>query len=274
MCSALGVSRSGFHAWCKRPASPRRRGDAQLAVQVTAVHRRSRGRYGSPRIHAELRAQGVRVGRKRVERLMRANGLAARPKRRFRRTTDSRHARPIAPNIVDRNFEVAAPNRLWATDVTAVWTLEGWVYLAVMLDLFSRRVVGWALSSTNDTALALEALRAALRLRHPPPGLIHHSDRGSPYASEAYRAELASHGIVASMSRKGDCWDNAVAESFFSTLRAELVDHESYANPALARRSIGDYIDSFYNYERRHSALDYLNPTEYELLCTNRDDVA
>jgi transposase InsO family protein len=175
---------------------------------------------------------------------------------------------------VDRQFEVAAPNRLWATDVTAIWTLEGWTYLAVMLDLFSRRVVGWAMSPNNDTTLALEVLRAALHRRRPPPGLVHHSDRGSPYASDAYRAELAGHGIVPSMSRKGDCWDNAVAESFFSTLRAELIDHETYVTARAAARAVGHYIDAFYNLERRHSHLGYLNPIEYELRCRSAGHVA
>lgn len=265
LCSVLGVSRSGFHAWRKRPTAPRVRSDAQLAAQVAAVHKRSRKTYGSPRVHAELRAKGVRVGKKRVERLMRENGLEARRKRRFRKTTDSKHPHPIAPNVVARNFKTAAPNRVWATDVTAIWTLEGWLYLAVMLDLYSRRVIAWAASANNDTALALDALRTGLRARRPKKGLVHHSDRGSPYASAEYRATLERHGIVASMSRKGDCWDNAVAESFFGTLRAELVDHEQYVTHDAARRSIGEYIDGFYNVERRHSFLDYVNPIEFEL---------
>lgn len=196
---------------------------------------------------------------------MRENSLEARRKRRFRKTTDSKHPHPIAPNVVARNFKTAAPNRVWATDVTAIWTLEGWLYLAVMLDLYSRRVIAWAASANNDTALALDALRTGLRARRPKKGLVHHSDRGSPYASAEYRATLERHGIVASMSRKGDCWDNAVAESFFGTLRAELVDHEQYVTHDAARRSIDEYIDGFYNVERRHSFLDYVNPIEFEL---------
>lgn len=274
LCRVLDVSRSGFHAWCRRPPAPRRRSDAQLAAQVIAVHTRSRKTYGSPRVHAELQANGVRVGKKRVERLMRENGLEARRKRRFRKTTDSKHSHPIAPNVAARKFEVAAPNRVWAADVTAIWTLEGWLYLAVMLDLFSRRVVAWAVSANNDTLLALDALRAGLRARRPAAGLVHHSDRGSPYASADYRAALARHGLVASMSRKGDCWDNAVAESFFGTLKAELVDHERYPTHAAARRSIGDYIETFYNIERRHSFLDYLNPIEFELRSVSVQQVA
>jgi len=265
LCRVLGVSRSGFHAWRKRPTARRVRSDAQLAAQVAAVHERSRKTYGSPRVHAELRAKGVRVGKKRVERLMRENGLEARRKRRFRKTTDSKHPHPIAPNVVARKFDVTAPNRVWATDVTAIWTLEGWLYLAAILDLYSRRVVAWAVSANNDTVLALDALRAGLRARRPAAGLVHHSDRGSPYASADYRGALEQHGLVASMSRKGDCWDNAVAESFFGTLKAELVDHELYRTHDAARCAIADYIENFYNVERRHSFLDYLNPIEFEL---------
>lgn len=265
LCWVLGVSRSGYHAWRKRPQAARVRADAHLAVQVAAVHKRSRKAYGSPRVHAELQAKGTRVGKKRVARLMRENGIEARRKRRFRKTTDSNHSQPIAPNVLARQFDVGAPNRVWVTDVTAIWTLEGWLFLAAMIDLYSRRVVAWAISENNDTLLALDALRKGLRLRHPAAGLVHHSDRGSPYASADYRAELARHGLVASMSRKGDCWDNAVAESFFATLRAELVDHEHYATHVLATASIGDYIDNFYNVERRHSHLGYINPLEFEL---------
>lgn len=265
LCELLGVSRSGFHAWKHRPRSARQCCDAQLATQVAAVHKRSRGTYGSPRVHAELKARGVRVGKKRIARLMQENGIKARSKRRFRKTTDSKHTSPIAPNILAREFEAAAPNRVWVTDVTAIWTLEGWLFLAVILDLYSRRVVGWSVSISNDTMLALAALRAAIAARRPPAGLVHHSDRGSPYASEDYRTALSRHGLVASMSRKGDCWDNAVAESFFGTLKTELVDHELYATQEAATRSIEEYIDNFYNIERRHSFLDYLNPIEFEL---------
>ena len=274
LCEVLGVSRSGFYAWCRRPQSSRERADAQLAVQVAAAHTRSRGTYGSPRVHAELRAKGVRVGRKRVERLMRENSIKARRKRRFRKTTDSAHSNPIAPNVIARQFTADEPNRVWVTDVTAIWTLQGWLFLAAILDLFSRRVVGWAASPSNDTELALEALHRALRTRRPAPGLIHHSDRGSPYASADYRATLAEHEVVASMSRKGDCWDNAVAESFFGTLKAELVDHAHYVTHDDALRSIGEYIDNFYNVERRHSSLDYLNPIEFELRSRSVEQVA
>ena len=265
LCRVLGVSTSGFYAWAKRPKPERVKADARLALDVAAAHKRSRGRYGSPRIHAELRARGVRVGRKRVARLMRENGLYARRRRRFRKTTDSLHAQPIAPNVLERDFAASAPNEVWVTDVTYVWTAEGWLYLAAIIDLFARRVVGWAASDTNDTKLALAALAMATARRRPARGLVHHSDRGSPYASEEYRRALTRLGIIASMSRKGDCWDNAVAESFFATIKAELVDEEAYSTRADALTSIGDYIDSFYNVERRHSHLNYVSPIEFEL---------
>ena len=208
MCRLLAVSTSGFYAWLKRPQSTRVKDDARLALDVAAAHKRSRGRYGSPRVHAELKARGVRVGRKRVERLMRSQGLRARPRRRFRNTTNSRHALPIAPNVLARNFETSAPNEVWVTDVTYVPTREGWLYLAIIVDLFARRVVGWAASETNDTKLALDALGVAAKHRKPRRGLVHHSDRGSPYASAEYRRALSRLGIIASMSRKGDCWDS------------------------------------------------------------------
>jgi putative transposase len=266
LCHVLGVSRSGFYARNTRPPSARSRKDAQLAVEIAAAHTKSQKRYGSPRVHRALRKKGLRVGKKRVERLMRQEGLVGRRKRPFRRTTDSNHASPIAPNVVARDFEPKEPNRIWAGDVTYISTAEGWAYLAVLLDLYSRRVVGWAMSATNDTALALDALERAIRCRHLlPPGLVHHTDRGSPYASDDYRAALTSRSMIASMSRKGDCWDNAVSESFFATLRAELVDDERYTTRAAAETSIGDYIENFYNVERMHSHLDYVSPIEFEL---------
>jgi len=265
LCPVLGVSRSGYYAWTKRPRSERAERDDELAVEIAASHKRSRRTYGSPRVHQDLRARGVRVGKKRVERLMREGGIVARRKRRFRRTTDSNYPHPIAPNVLERRFDVALPNAAWVTDVTYVWTLEGWLYLAVILDLCSRRVVGFAGSASNDRQLALDALGAALAARAPGAGLLHHSDRGSPYASAEYRATLADHGIVASMSRRGDCWDNAVAESFFATLKGEWLDHDLYATRADAIAAIDDFINGFYNPQRRHSALGYLSPIEFEL---------
>jgi transposase InsO family protein len=265
LCDLLGVTRSGYYASRKRVAPARCKGDAQLAVEIRLAHQRSRGIYGSPRVHRELKARGHRVGKKRVERLMREGGLQGRQKRRFRRTTDSKHAMPVAPNVLARRFEASARDRTWVTDVTYVATDEGWLYLAALLDLYSRRVVGWAASENNDRSLAQQALQRAICARRPQPGLVHHSDRGSPYASDDYRTALREHGIVASMSRKGDCWDNAVAESFFATLRAELLDHERFATRAEAVAAIADYVDGFYNPVRRHSAIDYVSPVEFEL---------
>jgi putative transposase len=265
MCRMLNVSRSGYYAWKARPEPRKKADDTQLAVEIAGAHKRSRGIYGSPRIHRDLKARGMRVGKKRVERLMRANGLQGRSKRRFCRTTDSKHALPIAPNVLERCFKTDAPNRVWVGDVTYIPTGNGWLYLAVLLDLFSRRVVGWATSAVNDRALALATLDRALEYRRPPPGLLHHTDRGSPYASDAYRSALAQRGIIASMSRTGDCYDNAVAESFFATLKAEHIDHEDFPSREVARASIADYIEGFYNTVRRHSSIGYVSPIEFEL---------
>src|SRR5574341_1991582 len=220
--------------------------------------------YGSPRVLAELRARGHRTSRKRVGRLMRARGLAARRRRAFRVTTDSAHARPVAPNLLARQFAPGPPQRGWVTDITFMATGEGWLYLAVVLDLFSRRVLGWALSERLTSPLPLEALRMALARRRPAPGLLHHSDRGTQYVSTAYQGLLARHGIVISMSRRGNCWDNAVAESFFATLKVELVQGASWPTRVHARRAIADYIELFYNPQRRHSSLGYLSPIAFE----------
>lgn len=265
MCRVLEVSPSGYYAWKGRPAPKRVSEDARLAADVSVAHKGSRGIYGSPRVHRELRAKGLRVGKKRVERLMRETGLRGRCKRRFVRTTDSKHDNPIAPNVLERRFETQTPNKAWVGDVTCVATAQGWLFLAVLLDLFSRRVVGWATSATNDTTLALAALEHAVHSRRPRAGLIHHTDRGSPYASDDYRAALARRGVVASMSRTGDCYDNAVAESFFASLKAEWVDHQDYATHDIGHASLGEYIDRFYNPTRRHSHLDYVSPIEFEL---------
>jgi putative transposase len=265
LCEVLDVTRSGYYAWVDRPVSPKKIADARLLVEIKAALVRGRGAYGSPRVHRELRAHGIRVGKKRIERLMRENGLEARQKRRFVHTTDSRHEHPIAPNVLDREFNVDQANQAWVGDVTYIPTAQGWLYLAVLLDLFSRRIVGWATSAINDRDLALSALNQALRARRPRPGLVHHTDRGSPYASDDYRRVLAAHAITASMSRTGDCYDNAVAESFFATLKAEHVDHEDFATHELGTASIGDYIEAFYNCARRHSHVGYVSPIEFEL---------
>ena len=264
MCRVLEVSRAGFYAWRGRPEAVRVIEDRRLAVEVASIHAESRQRYGSPRVHAELRERGKKASRKRVARLMRQQGLRARHKRRFRTTTDSAHEFPVAPNRLKRNFEVDAPNTAWVTDITYIWTQEGWLYLAVILDLFSRRVVGWAMSERITRKLALAALTMALSRRQPPRGLIHHSDRGSQYASSEYRRLLAANNIVCSMSRRGDCWDNAVAESFFSTLKLELAYESEWATRAEARPAIFEYLELFYNGERRHSSLGYLSPVAFE----------
>lgn len=264
MCEQLGVSRSGFYAWRERPESARQQQDEQLAEEVAQAHRDSRGTYGSPRVHAELKARGRKVSRKRVARLMKKQKLAARKRRRSVRTTDSKHSHPVAPNVLERDFSPSQPNSTWATDITYVWTGEGWLYLAVVLDLFSRRVVGWSMSEHIDTKLVLGALEMALQGRQPPQGLIHHSDRGSQYASAEYRQALASRAIQASMSRKGNCWDNAVVESFFSSLKQELVYPTDFATRHQARSELFEYIEVFYNRQRRHSSLGYLSPRDYE----------
>jgi putative transposase len=265
LCTVLEVSRSGYYAWVGRPVAPKTIADAHLVLEIRAALVRGRGAYGSPRIHRELRARGIRVGKKRIERLMRENGIVARHKRRFVHTTDSRHAHPIAPNLLERHFDPKAANEAWAGDVTYIATGEGWLYLAVLLDLFSRRVVGWATSAANDRQLALDALGHAVRSRRPARGLVHHTDRGSPYASDQYRQALHDRGILASMSRTADCYDNAVAESFFATLKAEHVDHQDFATRAIGTASIGDYVERFYNTARRHSHLGYVSPIEFEL---------
>ena len=265
LCRCLEVSRAGFYAWRQRPVSPRTREDRQLAVEIRASHAESRRTYGSPRVLRDLREQGRRVSRKRVARLMREAGLVARRRRRFKATTDSKHPFPVAANVLMRDFEVSAPNTAWVTDITYVATAEGWLYLAVILDLFSRRVVGFAMSERITRELVLEALRQALSKRPAVRDLIHHSDRGSQYASHDYRRALEQEGITCSMSRRGNCWDNAVAESFFGTLKVELIHDRAWATRAEATRAIAEYIEDFYNVRRRHSSLGYLSPLAFEL---------
>ncbi len=268
MCRLLAISASGFYAAQRRGPSAHAVMDAQLGLAIRAVHRRTRGRYGSPRVTVELRAQGTAVSRKRVARLMRADGLRGRGRvARRPRTTDSTHPAPIAPNVLARQFAVAsgAHDRVWVADLTYVPTGESWLYLAVVLDLASRRVVGWATGPTLRTTLPLTALHHALRTRRPAPGLVHHSDRGVQYASAEYQAVLAAHGVTPSMSRRGDCWDNAVAESFFATLETELIAGAQWPTHAAATRALAEFIDRWYNGERRHSSLGHLSPAQYEL---------
>ena len=263
MCRVLGVAPSGYYAWCQRPVSDRAKRDQVLTAHVRAAFKASKGRYGSPRVHAELRKEHG-IGRKRVARLMRADGLRARPRRRYVATTQSRHKHRIAPNLVARKFDVTSPNQIWVSDLTYLRTTTGFAYLAVILDLYSRRVVGWKISRDADADVVLEALRRALAVRGAPAGMIHHSDRGVHYACGDYRKMLSTHGITSSMSRKGDCWDNAVAESFFSTLFFELERDARWYDVHDVERDLTEYIDGFYNPRRRHSHNQYLSPVDFE----------
>jgi transposase InsO family protein len=267
MCRVLAVSRSGFYAWLKREPSRRAREDQRLLVHIRAAHERSHGRYGSPRVHQDLVEQGERTSEKRVARLMHDDGLRGKQARRYRSTTDSRHSYSVADNVLDRQFapeQVKGPDQVWVADITYVPTREGWLYLAVILDLATRLVVGWSMCRSLDRSLVLRALHMALERRQPGPGLLHHSDRGVQYACEEHRALLAGHGITASMSRKGNCWDNAVAESFFATLERELIDDSDWATRRQATNDIFDFIEIWYNRQRRHSSLGYLSPARYE----------
>jgi putative transposase len=263
LCRALEVSPSGYYAWRSRPESPRRRADVGLCHAIRVAHTTSQGRYGSPRLHRAVRAHGYCVGRNRVIRLMRSEGLRARSRRQFRVTTNSAHPWPVSANLVQRQFRPPAPNRTWAADITYLATTTGWVYLAVVLDLYSRRVVGWAVRPTLQTDLVCAALHLALGRRHPTAGLVHHSDRGTQYASAHYQRLLTAHGITPSMSRRGDCWDNAVVESFFSTLKHELAPAR-WPTEAAATRAIATYIETFYNPVRLHSTLGYQSPNSFE----------
>ncbi len=262
LCKMLGVSRSGFYASLKRPESAHAREDRRLRVLCKEAHERSRRNYGSPRVHQALQRKGVRVRRKRVVRLMKLERIAGKRRRRWTRTTDSQPGVVAAPNILNRNFSPVAPNKSWAGDVAFLRTPFGFVYLAVVIDLFSRFVLGWAMSVLNDRNLALAALNAALRRRCPALGLLHHTDQGSPYTSEDYQYELSRHGIVCSMSRRGNCYDNAAVESFFGTFKTEL--GETFESAADAKRQAFDYIEIFYNQERMHSTVGQQSPAEYE----------
>jgi putative transposase len=263
LCRALGVSPSGFYAWCRRPKSAHAQRDRQLRVLVRASFEASKHRYGSPRIHEDLLEQKERVSRKRVIRLMQEDGLKARIRKRFTCTTVSDHDQPAAANLLDRQFTAEAPNQRWVGDTTEFVIGEsGKLYLAAILDLFSRFVVGWAVSAVNDRHLALNALTMALNRRCPDVGLIHHSDRGCTYASEDYQRRLEAHGITCSMSRTGDCYDNAVMEAFFSTVTIELTDR--FESGGHAKRELFEYIETFYNQRRRHSTIGYVSPAVFE----------
>lgn len=264
LCEFLGISRSSYYAWRRFEPSARALGDSELTAKVRAVYHERSGRYGSPRVWGELRARGEKVSRKRVERVMRDEGIRGTFRRRFVRTTDSEHRHPVAPNLLERNFKVTAPNRVWVGDITYVWTSEGWCCLAVLIDLYSRKVVGWALSRRLTRELALRALRMALVTRKPMRGLIHHTDRGCQYASHEYRGVLSAAGSRQSMSRAGDCWDNAVSESFFASLKKELIHRESFATRTEVYDALSNYIDNYLNARRRHSTIGYAIPNQFE----------
>jgi len=264
LCRVLRVARSGFYAWLSGGESKRELRDRKLLPLIREAFEASRQTYGSRRVHAELRARKVPCSRRTIERLMREAGIRPPRRRKFRKTTDSDHPYTTAANLLGRDFSSPEPNRRWSTDITYVWTMEGWLYLAVVLDLFSRRVVGWSMRKGLGRELVLSALQMALYGRSPGAGLLHHSDRGSQYASDDYQKELEERGIVCSMSRKGDCWDNAVVESFFATLKRDLIEGCCFATRAQAMQAIFEYIEVFYNRQRRHSYLGYLSPEQFE----------
>jgi putative transposase len=266
MCRVLEVSVSGFYAWRQREPSRHSREDAILAEKVKTAFQHNRCVYGSPRIHADLHAQGISCARKRVARLMREQGLVAELPRHRIVTTKVEKGVKVTANLLQRDFHADRPNQKWTTDTTYIWTQEGWLYLAVVLDLFSRMVVGWAMAAIQDATLVAQALQMAIVRRRPQAGLLHHSDRGSTYTSESYQAILLQQGMAVSMSRTADCYDNAVTESFFHSFKGECIDRESFQSRAQARNSTFDYIEAFYNRTRRHSSLQYLSPVMYEQL--------
>lgn len=264
-CQVLEVSRSGYYAWRARPISASAERREELAAKIKVVHEQNRKAYGSPRIYQALKAAGETVCENTVAKVMREERIAAKTKRKFvPRTTDSKHASPVADNVLDRQFLAELPDQKWAVDITYIPTIEGWLYLAGVIDLCSRKIVGWAMADHMETGLVSDALTMALMRRQPEEGMLHHSDRGVQYASDAYQHLLQSHGIVGSMSGKGDCWDNAAMESFWSTLKTELVHHERYATRAEARASIFEYIEVFYNRQRLHSSIGYMSPEAFE----------
>jgi putative transposase len=264
MCRVLDVSQSGFFAWRDRPTCLRQRQDSIFLTHIRTAFALSNSTYGSPRMHRDLVDEGHAIGRHRTARLMRQNGLVARRKRRFKRTTDSEHAWPVAPNLVAQDFQAESPDRKWGSDISYVWTAEGWLYLAVVIDLFSRRVVGWATSDRLKRSLAVDALRRAIATRSTSPDLTHHSDRGSQYCSVDYQAELRRHDIRISMSGRGNCYDNAMVETFFKTIKAELIWPTAWQTRKQAENAIARYIDGFYNPVRRHSSLGFQSPIAFE----------
>lgn len=263
-CRILGVSMSGYYAWRRRGETAKQREDARLLGRIRAVHAKSRATYGSRRIHDELRSAGETVGRYRIARLRREAGMWCSQRRRFKATTDSGHRLPVAPNLLPHAAAIGAPNRVWVSDITYIATGEGWLYLAAIVDLYTRELVGWAMDRHMSRSLAIKALRMAWWRKQPPGGLLHHSDRGSQYASFDYQGMLKGYGMRASMSRKGNCYDNAAAESFFATLKKELVHQSRFATREQAKEAIFEYIEVFYNRLRRHSKIGNLAPVEFE----------
>ena len=264
LCRMLDVSESGYRAW-KRGGKPgkKRLTDAQMLALIRAIHTELKGAYGSPRMVKELRSRGFSASKTRVERLMRENGIKARHKRRYKVTTDSKHSLPVAPNLLERDFTPEAPNRVWTSDITYLWTGEGWLYLAIVLDLFNREVVGWSLKPRMTADIVTDALTMAWFRRKPDAGLIHHSDRGSQYASHAFRAKLREYGMVCSMSRKGNCWDNAPTESWFNSFKNERVYGERFETRDEVKATAFEYIEVFYNRKRLHSTLGYKSPAQF-----------
>jgi putative transposase len=265
MCLVIGASRSGYYRWKKQPQSKRQKEDEKILMEIRESHKNSRRTYGSPRITEDLQAKGTQCSENRVARLMKIHGIVGKATKKYKVTTNSKHTLPVAENLLKQHFEAAKPNTVWISDITYVPTLEGWLYLAVILDLFSRQVVGWAMSDRLTSGFVVKALYQAIGRRHPASRCIFHSDRGIQYASTDFRDVLRDYGFVQSMSRKGNCYDNAVAESFFHTLKTEHVYDYRYETRAEAQQSIFEYIEMFYNRRRRHSALGYLSPVSFEL---------
>ncbi len=271
MCRVLAVSRSGYYGWRARPLSPRSQANRQLVDEIRRVHAAARGVYGALKTWQALTQQGIRCGKHRVARLRRVYGIEATRRRRFKITTHARRGHAGTPDLVQRGFTASAPNRVWVGDVTCVATREGWLYVAVLLDLYSRKVVGWAMSERINSALVRQALSMALSARRPAPGLIHHTDHGAIYTAEAYRAQLQAHGLAASMGRTGDCYDNAVAESFFSTVKNELVIEQVYSSRQAARTALFEFIEVFYNRQRIHQTLGYRTPQHVDEQALSRN---
>lgn len=262
----MRVSRSGYYAWIVRPESNRSLENKSLLTRIRAVVSEQRYVIGARFVCSHLADEGIDVGRARVTRLMKENGLSPRKQKRFKVTTDSNHKLPVASNLLNRQFDVGEPDRYWVSDITYIWTHEGWLYLACILDLYSRKIVGWSMGKRMKTELVLEALKMAYWRRKPKTGLIHHSDRGVQYASDSYQKQLNEYGMICSMSRKGNCWDNAVMESFFKTLKAQCVYQQNYQTRRQAKQSVFEYIEVFYNQKRKHSSIGYLTPKQFEEL--------